>query len=134
MPKRYSIKDAIAKNRRGQRVPSTADAAGPPSMMHVLAGMKSVQLRSVDRSPGGTPLRQAPIPTALDPTAIIAAALRRKFAHRIEQNADDIEDDWRRKENDILQRRSSKQVAQPAVAVRPRSCAYSVLQSFPSPC
>ncbi|XP_071268556.1 mitochondrial fission regulator 2 [Salvelinus alpinus] len=58
---------------------------GPvPTMLDVLNDLKQVKLRSVQRSPGGTPVqRRRSKGTALpsDPASMIAEALRRKFAH-----------------------------------------------------
>ncbi|OCT80291.1 mitochondrial fission regulator 2 [Xenopus laevis] len=64
-----------------------------PSMMDVLKGMKSIQLRAVERSPGGTPLtRKDKKRRSLDdPAAIIANALKQKFAHRLKNDSFDKE-------------------------------------------
>ncbi|KAJ7326526.1 mitochondrial fission [Desmophyllum pertusum] len=57
-------------------------------MTDVLKGLGKVKLRSVERSPGGTPLRKPPISTdGSDPASIIAQALKKKFAHRRRQEA-----------------------------------------------
>ncbi|XP_068087733.1 mitochondrial fission regulator 2 isoform X2 [Hyperolius riggenbachi] len=55
-----------------------------PSMMDVLKDMNSVRLRVVERSPGGTPLtrKDKKRRSLNDPAAIIAHALKKKFAHR----------------------------------------------------
>lgn len=59
-----------------------------PNMTDVLKGLGKVKLRSVERSPGGTPLRKAPLPSdGNDPASIIAQALKKKFAHRRSQEA-----------------------------------------------
>ncbi|KAJ8008707.1 hypothetical protein DPEC_G00081210 [Dallia pectoralis] len=60
-------------------------AAPLASMLDVLKDLKQVKLRSVERSPGGTPVRTQPrkaVVCASDPAAMIAEALKRKFAHR----------------------------------------------------
>ncbi|NXI34632.1 MTFR2 regulator, partial [Galbula dea] len=67
-----------------------------PSMMDVLKDLNKVQLRAIERSPGGTPLsrpkkRQS---SDWDPVAILTHALKQKFAHK---NYD--EDDSLDKEN-----------------------------------
>ncbi|NXD78285.1 MTFR2 regulator, partial [Halcyon senegalensis] len=67
-----------------------------PSMMDVLKDLNKVQLRAVERSPGGTPVsrpkkRQS---SDWDPVALLTHALKQKFAHR---NYD--EDDSLDKEN-----------------------------------
>ncbi|NWV70804.1 MTFR2 regulator, partial [Malurus elegans] len=67
-----------------------------PSMMDVLKDLNKVQLRAVERSPGGTPLsrpkkRQS---SDWDPVALLTHALKQKFAH-----SNDVEDDSLDKEN-----------------------------------
>ncbi|XP_018585598.2 mitochondrial fission regulator 2 isoform X1 [Scleropages formosus] len=65
-----------------------------PRMMEVLKELNQVKLRAVDRSPGGTPVRKVrtkePAPSS-DPAAIIAEALKRKFAHRRQDDSFDKE-------------------------------------------
>ncbi|XP_035663635.1 mitochondrial fission regulator 1-like [Branchiostoma floridae] len=76
---------------------SMPSPGGVPNMMAVLKDMSNVKLRSVERSPGGTPVRQKPKEAdAQDPAALIAQALRRKFAHRKPVGSPDQQD----KEND----------------------------------
>ncbi|NXY14217.1 MTFR2 regulator, partial [Atrichornis clamosus] len=67
-----------------------------PRMMDVLKDLNKVQLRAVERSPGGTPLsrpkkRQS---SDWDPVALLTHALKQKFAHK-----NDDEDDSLDKEN-----------------------------------
>ncbi|NXC30401.1 MTFR2 regulator, partial [Campylorhamphus procurvoides] len=67
-----------------------------PSMMDVLKDLNKVQLRAIERSPGGTPVSR---PTKRqssdwDPVALLTHALKQKFAHK---NYD--EDDSLDKEN-----------------------------------
>ncbi|XP_010881374.2 mitochondrial fission regulator 2 [Esox lucius] len=61
------------------------ESAGPlPSMLDVLKDLNQVKLRSVERSPGGTPVRtqrRKATVCAGDPAAMIAEALKRKFTH-----------------------------------------------------
>ncbi|XP_054875942.1 mitochondrial fission regulator 2 [Poeciliopsis prolifica] len=64
-----------------------------PSMLDVLRDLNQVKLRSVQRSPGGTPVRRRSnkCETALlnDPAALIARALKKKFAqHRHDTSSD----------------------------------------------
>ncbi|XP_019405758.1 PREDICTED: mitochondrial fission regulator 2 isoform X2 [Crocodylus porosus] len=63
-----------------------------PSMMDVLKDLNKVQLRTVERSPGGTPLprtkKRRSLP--LDPVSLLTRALKQKFAH---QNYDDDSSD-----------------------------------------
>lgn len=58
---------------------------GIPTMLDVLKDLNQVKLRSVKRSPGGTPVkrRRSKGGTAIlsDPAALIAEALKRKFSH-----------------------------------------------------
>ncbi|KAM9704397.1 LOW QUALITY PROTEIN: mitochondrial fission regulator 2 [Menidia menidia] len=66
---------------------------GIPSMLDVLKDLNQVKLRSVERSPGGTPVRRRRSKggAALlnDPAALIAEALKRKFAqHRHNSSSD----------------------------------------------
>ncbi|XP_071442697.1 mitochondrial fission regulator 2-like [Hetaerina americana] len=66
------------KNECNQHCSSTM----PPSMGDILKDLGTVKLRHVERSPGGTPLRRRPLtPPRNDPAALLAAALRRRFAH-----------------------------------------------------
>ncbi|NXI92412.1 MTFR2 regulator, partial [Psophia crepitans] len=94
----------LIKQRRAMRSGSStaADSAdnqrtkNVPSMMDVLKDLNKVQLRAIERSPGGTPLsrpkkRQS---SDWDPVALLTHALKQKFAHK---NYD--EDDSLDKEN-----------------------------------
>ena len=46
-------------------------------------------INTVLRSPGGTPIREKPRPaSAQDPAALIAQALKKKFAHRVYESPD----------------------------------------------
>ncbi|XP_038047401.1 mitochondrial fission regulator 2-like [Patiria miniata] len=88
-----SVAEQIKKNRakKGKDVSSSSVVDGSkPDMAEVLKGIGSVKLRTVARSPGGTPIRQKPRPaTANDAAALIAQALKRKFAR---QRAEDSPD------------------------------------------
>ncbi|NXX26557.1 MTFR2 regulator, partial [Nicator chloris] len=67
-----------------------------PSMMDVLKDLNKVQLRAVERSPGGTPLSRPKKMQSSDwdPVALLTHALKQKFAHK-----NDDEDDSLDKEN-----------------------------------
>ncbi|NWR18092.1 MTFR2 regulator, partial [Emberiza fucata] len=67
-----------------------------PSMMDVLKDLNKVQLRAVERSPGGTPLSRPKKMQSSDwdPVAVLTHALKQKFAHK-----NDDEDDSLDKEN-----------------------------------
>ncbi|NXU43968.1 MTFR2 regulator, partial [Drymodes brunneopygia] len=67
-----------------------------PSMMDVLKDLNKVQLRAVERSPGGTPLSRPKKSqsSAWDPVALLTHALKQKFAHK-----NDVEDESLDKEN-----------------------------------
>nr|CAH8864818.1 unnamed protein product [Trichobilharzia regenti] len=64
---------------------SASGGAGGGDMSSVLKELQtgSIKLRTVPRSPGGTPIRQkkSPIHSGSDPCAIIARALQAKFSH-----------------------------------------------------
>lgn len=67
-----------------------------PSMLDVLKDLNSITLRAVKRSPGGRPVRgpcSAGKGPALcnDPAALIAEALKKKFAHHLHNNSSDKE-------------------------------------------
>ncbi|KAK1888854.1 Mitochondrial fission regulator 2 [Dissostichus eleginoides] len=73
--------------------PQDSDVKGTPSMLDVLKDLSQVKLRSVNRSPGGTPGRRRRSkggPALLsDPASLIAEALKRKFAqHRHNDSSD----------------------------------------------
>ncbi|XP_018412432.1 PREDICTED: mitochondrial fission regulator 2 [Nanorana parkeri] len=82
------IKERKASHR--QTSPKEVDEAekgnlnNVPSMLDVLKDMNSIRLRAVERSPGGTPLtrKDKKRRSLNDPAAIIAHALKLKFAHR----------------------------------------------------
>ncbi|XP_040206420.1 mitochondrial fission regulator 2 isoform X2 [Rana temporaria] len=90
------IKERKAAHRQS---PKEVDAAEKdtlqvmPSMMDVLKGMNSIRLRAVERSPGGTPLtkKDKKRRSLNDPAAIIAHALKQKFAHRHKNDSFDKE-------------------------------------------
>ncbi|NXT82657.1 MTFR2 regulator, partial [Zapornia atra] len=95
----------LVQQRRATRNSGSAAAGGAdchsttsvPRMMDVLKDLNKVQLRAVERSPGGTPLskpkkRQS---SDWDPVALLTHALKQKFAHK----DDDEEDDSLDKEN-----------------------------------
>ncbi|XP_032441274.1 mitochondrial fission regulator 2 [Xiphophorus hellerii] len=71
-----------------------------PSMLDVLRDLNQVKLRSVQRSPGGTPVRRRSIKcdTALlnDPAALIARALKKKFAQHRHNTSSDKENSLER--------------------------------------
>ncbi|XP_066402953.1 mitochondrial fission regulator 2 isoform X2 [Molothrus aeneus] len=94
----------LIKQRRAARNSDSAAANSTdhqrtknfPSMMDVLKDLNKVQLRAVERSPGGTPLSR---PNKMqssdwDPVAVLTQALKQKFAHK-----NDDEDDSLDKEN-----------------------------------
>ncbi|XP_034383862.1 mitochondrial fission regulator 2 isoform X1 [Cyclopterus lumpus] len=95
-----SVFELIRKRRKNendldqaQLKPQDSQAKGSPSMLDVLRNLNQVKLRSVARSPGGTPIRRRRSkggPALLsDPAALIAEALKRKFAqHRHNSSSD----------------------------------------------
>ncbi|NXT51284.1 MTFR2 regulator, partial [Pluvianellus socialis] len=94
----------LIKQRRAARNSgsATADRADDqrtesvPSMMDVLKDLNKVQLRAIERSPGGTPLSRPKkrLSSDWDPVALLTHALKQKFAHK-----NDDEDDSLDKEN-----------------------------------
>ncbi|XP_004083754.1 mitochondrial fission regulator 2 isoform X1 [Oryzias latipes] len=94
------VMQLIRQNRKnktvnGQLQPHNKESEnkGMPSMMDVLKNLNQVKLRSVQRSPGGTPVggRRSKGGAAVlsDPAALIAEALKRKFAqHRHNTSSD----------------------------------------------
>ncbi|XP_044025789.1 mitochondrial fission regulator 2 [Siniperca chuatsi] len=68
---------------------------GIPSMLDVLKDLNQVKLRSVERSPGGTPVRRrrskGGAALLSDPAALIAEALKIKFAQHRHNNSSDKE-------------------------------------------
>ncbi|KAA0707243.1 Mitochondrial fission regulator 2 [Triplophysa tibetana] len=79
-------RQATKQEKAEQMGPSVdASSAALPSMLEVLRDLNQVKLRTVERSPGGTPVRRRRskgVTCASDPAALIAEALKRKFAHR----------------------------------------------------
>ncbi|XP_022317858.2 mitochondrial fission regulator 2-like [Crassostrea virginica] len=63
--------------------PTTTTTVTVPTMTDVLKGLGSVKLRSIQRSPGGTPLKpKASSQSTADPASMIARALQKKFANQ----------------------------------------------------
>ncbi|XP_077074626.1 mitochondrial fission regulator 2 [Siphateles boraxobius] len=79
-------RQAAKREKLAQCDPSPGTApATLPSMLEVLRDLNQVKLRSVERSPGGTPVRSRKskgVACSSDPAALIAEALKKKFAHR----------------------------------------------------
>ncbi|XP_078701085.1 uncharacterized protein LOC144927521 isoform X1 [Branchiostoma floridae x Branchiostoma belcheri] len=86
------------QNKCSANTPVAMPSPAVPNMMAVLKDMSKVKPRSVERSPGGTPIRQKPKESNVqDLAARIAQALRRKFAHRkqiVSPDQLDKENDW----------------------------------------
>ncbi|KAI0231789.1 Mitochondrial fission regulator 2 [Lamellibrachia satsuma] len=75
---RIPLSDIIKKNKDKVAAQNTTKANNRPDMAQVLKGLTSVKLRSIARSPGGTPIREKP--RSDDPASLIAQALKKKFA------------------------------------------------------
>lgn len=91
-----SVLDLIRQRRKNEKdKPQDSKVKGIPSMLDVLKDLNQVKLRSVERSPGGTPVRKRRSKggSALlnDPAALIAEALKRKFAQHRHNNSSDKE-------------------------------------------
>ncbi|NWS74659.1 MTFR2 regulator, partial [Crotophaga sulcirostris] len=90
------IKQRRAARNSGSSAADSADhqeTKNIPSMMDVLKDLNKVQLRAVERSPGGTPLsrprkRQS---SDWDPVALLTHALKQKFAHRNYEDDDSLD-------------------------------------------
>ncbi|XP_077208008.1 mitochondrial fission regulator 2 [Paroedura picta] len=76
------IKQRQAANKNKVIGNRAKEAKAVPSMTDVLKDLNKVRLRAVERSPGGTPLPKARkvIRGQWDPAALIAEALKEKFA------------------------------------------------------
>ncbi|NXY42041.1 MTFR2 regulator, partial [Ceuthmochares aereus] len=89
------IKQRRSARNSGSIVADSADHQSTkniPSMMDVLKDLNKVQLRAIERSPGGTPVsrpRKRPIPD-WDPVALLTHALKQKFAHRSYEDDDSL--------------------------------------------
>ncbi|XP_060947754.1 mitochondrial fission regulator 2 [Limanda limanda] len=91
-----SMVDLIRQRRNNEKAPGRGvEVKGLPSMLDVLKDISQVTLRTVERSPGGTPVRRRRSKGggALlnDPAALIAEALKRKFAQYRHNNSSDKE-------------------------------------------
>ncbi|XP_069462854.1 mitochondrial fission regulator 2 [Ambystoma mexicanum] len=88
-----SVVSLIKRRRAANGNPSTTEtvkqtaketAESMPSMMDVLKDLNKIQLRAVERSPGGTPVMKKgkKRDSLSDPAELIAYALKKKFSHR----------------------------------------------------
>ncbi|NXU09144.1 MTFR2 regulator, partial [Pardalotus punctatus] len=106
-PSAVDASDAALELIKQRRAARNTDSSAPdradhqrtkniPSMMDVLKDLNKVQLRAVERSPGGTPVskRKKRQSSDWDPVALLTHALKQKFAHK-----NDDEDDSLDKEN-----------------------------------
>uniref|UniRef100_W5NH76 Mitochondrial fission regulator n=1 Tax=Lepisosteus oculatus TaxID=7918 RepID=W5NH76_LEPOC len=84
---------AASRTEQSHRERALPSSSSLPSMLDVLKDMNKVRLRTVERSPGGTPVmkKDKKIISSADPAALIAAALKRKFAHRYKEDSFDKE-------------------------------------------
>ncbi|EDQ92476.1 uncharacterized protein MONBRDRAFT_35538 [Monosiga brevicollis MX1] len=98
------------QNRKGQKVESKENER--PSMADVLKGLGSVKLKSVDRSPGGTPTQRRTSDDSAggDPASLIAAALKKKFANANSQRGID----WDAHEREMTERKRTEAESKPA--------------------
>nr|XP_039271572.1 mitochondrial fission regulator 2-like [Styela clava] len=87
---RKSVQELIRERKHGKSSSPTAKSferlkSSVPDMADVLKDLHKVKLKSVSRSPGGTPFNKKKDDlevVAGDPASLIAAALKKKFAHR----------------------------------------------------
>ncbi|XP_013916023.1 PREDICTED: mitochondrial fission regulator 2 [Thamnophis sirtalis] len=86
----------LIKQRRATKTEKIKDRAelqkvkAIPDMMDVLKDITNVKLRAIEKSPGGTPLpkRNKMKPSQWDPAALIAEALKEKFASQSDDSFD----------------------------------------------
>ncbi|XP_032072470.1 mitochondrial fission regulator 2 isoform X1 [Thamnophis elegans] len=86
----------LIKQRRAIKTEKIKDRAklqkvkAIPDMMDVLKDITNVKLRAIEKSPGGTPLpkRNKMKPSQWDPAALIAEALKEKFASQSDDSFD----------------------------------------------
>ena len=98
--KKESMADLVKKNRKGQKVATTRG----PSMMDILSGIGSIKLKNAgDRAPNSDEQSDSTAPA--DPAAMIAAALRRKFAHRANSSPSAETAAWAQREKDMAERK-----------------------------
>ncbi|XP_061756691.1 mitochondrial fission regulator 2 isoform X2 [Nerophis ophidion] len=101
-PSSYATKSSVVELIRQRKCegkkqdkPTGLSNSNLPSMLDILKDLNQVKLRSVARSPGGTPLRprqsKRRAATINDPAGLIAEALKRKFAHHRHNNSSDKE-------------------------------------------
>ncbi|XP_077409042.1 mitochondrial fission regulator 2 [Vanacampus margaritifer] len=93
-PGASSVTELIRRRKGADKKPIQA-VLSLPSMLDVLKDLNQVKLRAVQRSPGGTPVQRRRSKgggaTAKDPAALIAEALKRKFAQNRHNNSSDKE-------------------------------------------
>ncbi|NXJ67913.1 MTFR2 regulator, partial [Rostratula benghalensis] len=90
------IKQRRAARSSGSAAADSADhqrKKNVPSMMDVLKDLNKVQLRAVERSPGGTPLSRSKKRQSSDwdPVALLTQALKQKFAHNMNEDDDSLD-------------------------------------------
>ncbi|NWR49484.1 MTFR2 regulator, partial [Regulus satrapa] len=91
----------LIKQRRAARNSDSAAADSTdhqrtkniPKMMDILKDLNKVQLRAVERSPGGTPLSRPKKMQSSDwdPVAVLTHALKQKFAHKNDDEEDSVD-------------------------------------------
>ncbi|TWW68955.1 mitochondrial fission regulator 2 [Takifugu flavidus] len=92
-----SVLELIRRRKKDEKDSSLKreEFKGIPSMLDVLKDLNQVKLRTVERSPGGTPVRRrrskGVAASLSDPAALIAEALKRKFIHHRLNNSSDKE-------------------------------------------
>ncbi|NXL28820.1 MTFR2 regulator, partial [Glaucidium brasilianum] len=86
-----NLKQRRAERNGGSTAAGSADhqrTKTVPSMMDVLKDLNKVQLRTTERSPGGTPLSKPKKGRSSDwdPVALLTHALKQKFAHKNDED------------------------------------------------
>ncbi|KGL79510.1 Mitochondrial fission regulator 2, partial [Tinamus guttatus] len=90
------IKQRRAARKSGSTTTDSTDsqrAKNVPSMMDVLKDLNKVQLKAIERSPGGTPLSRPKkrLSSDWDPVALLTHALQKKFAHKNNDEDDSLD-------------------------------------------
>jgi len=98
--KSESMADLVKKNRKGQKLPGTRG----PSMMDILSGIGSIKLKKGGDRPQNSD-EQSDSTEPMDPAAMIAAALRKKFAHRLNSSPSAETAAWAQREKDMAERK-----------------------------
>jgi hypothetical protein len=110
--KKIDMTALIKQNRKGQENPGTIKKG--PSMADVLAGLGSVKLKSTKNTDGTVTdnAAQAANDGPMDAASMIAAALKRKFAHKQNSSPGGEAAQWAAREKAMKERKQAERDAQ----------------------